>query len=132
MTPAIDRTAGRGFETAIRESPLDPTPHLVYADWLEERGDEEGAAVHRAAGLWLIADQRAWCQLPLDLQQDALRLLLSSLCSTLLPEIEARLAGLNGSRRVRTLGLDDVLGTVLLARRRQKGWAAAGGGSSTN
>ena len=31
-------TQEQGFHEAIAEAPLDPTPRLVYADWLEEKG----------------------------------------------------------------------------------------------
>src|SRR5262245_7310286 len=33
-------TPHQGFLQAIREDPDDDTPRLVYADWLEENGDE--------------------------------------------------------------------------------------------
>lgn len=33
------------FLKAIRESPEDPLPQLVYADWLDERGDGRGEIV---------------------------------------------------------------------------------------
>src|SRR4051794_11232974 len=35
-------TAEGAFLEAIREQPDDDTPRLMYADWLEERGDERG------------------------------------------------------------------------------------------
>lgn len=38
------------FHSVIRENPLDPTPRLVYADWLEEHGDPTNAADHRFVG----------------------------------------------------------------------------------
>ena len=31
-----------GLITAIREAPDDPAHRLVFADWLEERGDPHG------------------------------------------------------------------------------------------
>lgn len=36
------------FRQAIRENPLDPTPRMIYADFLEEHGDPTKAALHRA------------------------------------------------------------------------------------
>lgn len=33
------------FLKAIRESPEDPLPQLVYADWLDERGDRRGEII---------------------------------------------------------------------------------------
>src|SRR5262245_71652 len=34
---------GRAFLEAIREAPEDDTPRLVYADWLDDHGDEARA-----------------------------------------------------------------------------------------
>src|SRR5688572_8551928 len=34
-----------GFLNAIRVSPDDDTPRLVYADWLDEQGDPRGEAM---------------------------------------------------------------------------------------
>ena len=35
------------FLQAIRENPDDDAPRLIYADWLEERGDPRRAGAHR-------------------------------------------------------------------------------------
>ncbi|MEK6238587.1 MAG: TIGR02996 domain-containing protein, partial [Planctomycetales bacterium] len=35
------------FIREILANPSDPTPRLVYADWLEERGDDKKAAFFR-------------------------------------------------------------------------------------
>lgn len=40
----------QGFERAIRENPHDSTPHHIYADYLEERGNPEEAHAHRILG----------------------------------------------------------------------------------
>jgi uncharacterized protein (TIGR02996 family) len=37
------------FHASIRAHPLDPNPHLVYADWLDENGDRHLADVIRGA-----------------------------------------------------------------------------------
>jgi uncharacterized protein (TIGR02996 family) len=44
MTTNQDREA---IEKVIKENPNDPAPHLVYADWLEERGHEKEAERER-------------------------------------------------------------------------------------
>lgn len=41
------------FERAIRENPLESTHHLVFADWLQEQGEEEEAKFRRSVGNWL-------------------------------------------------------------------------------
>jgi uncharacterized protein (TIGR02996 family) len=38
-SPLADESAEAAFLREIRDRPNDPTPRLVYADWLEERGD---------------------------------------------------------------------------------------------
>ena len=48
---AVDERAA--FEKAIDDNPLDATTHLVYADWLQENGEEDEAAFRRAMGEWV-------------------------------------------------------------------------------
>ena len=36
-------TPETGFLEAIQQDPCDPTPRLIYADWLEEQGRDEEA-----------------------------------------------------------------------------------------
>jgi uncharacterized protein (TIGR02996 family) len=43
----------QAFEKAIDSDPLETTNHLVYADWLQENGEEEEAAFRRAMGNWI-------------------------------------------------------------------------------
>lgn len=43
------------FEKAIAENPNDPSHHLIYGDYLEERGHTKEARAHRAAGLAIEA-----------------------------------------------------------------------------
>jgi uncharacterized protein (TIGR02996 family) len=44
----LDRDSDQSaFHNTIRENPLDPTPRLVYSDWLEERGKAEHAQAIR-------------------------------------------------------------------------------------
>ena len=49
MTPDVTPDAERAaFMRAIRERPADNTPRLVFADWLQENGDEPRAEFIRA------------------------------------------------------------------------------------
>lgn len=48
--PAQERAA---FEAAIDEDPLETTNHLVFADWLDEQGDEEEAMFRRSLAEWM-------------------------------------------------------------------------------
>lgn len=41
-------TTADGFLAEIRANPLDDTPHLIYADWLDENGQEEWAELIRS------------------------------------------------------------------------------------
>jgi uncharacterized protein (TIGR02996 family) len=41
------------FEKGIDDNPLESTNHLVYADWLDENGDEREAAFRRSIGKWI-------------------------------------------------------------------------------
>lgn len=43
----------QSFEAAIDANPLDSTTHLVYSDWLRERGHEEEADFRKAMGEWV-------------------------------------------------------------------------------
>jgi uncharacterized protein (TIGR02996 family) len=51
-----DQEAKDAFEHKLRESPYDRDTRLVYSDWLEEHGEDEYAAWHRA---WTPEWQRA-------------------------------------------------------------------------
>jgi uncharacterized protein (TIGR02996 family) len=39
-------TQDEAFLQAIWENPEDDTPRLVYADWLQEKGDPHGEFIH--------------------------------------------------------------------------------------
>ena len=47
-------TAGAGLLRAVLEDPADDVVRLVYADWLEERGEDEttGRRAHGPALRW--------------------------------------------------------------------------------
>src|SRR5262249_34751659 len=48
----------RAFIRAIQSSPNDPTLRLVYADWLEERGDPRGDFLRLEAELAASTDAK--------------------------------------------------------------------------
>lgn len=41
------------FEKSIDDNPLDATTHLVYADWLQDHGENDEADFRRAMGEWM-------------------------------------------------------------------------------
>jgi uncharacterized protein (TIGR02996 family) len=47
------------FHQAIREDPHDPANHLIYADWLEEHGQDDRALHHRVLGRMLPHSEAA-------------------------------------------------------------------------
>ncbi len=54
---------GHALRWAILEDPIDDAPRLIYADWLDERGDEWDARLAEVIRLevWLArADRRRW------------------------------------------------------------------------
>lgn len=40
------------FERLIDEDPTNPSNHLIYADWLQDHGDDTEAAFRRSLGKW--------------------------------------------------------------------------------
>ncbi len=53
---AANIAAAEGFLKALRENPFDEDLHLVFADWLEERGEDDEASYHRT---WTPERQQA-------------------------------------------------------------------------
>lgn len=60
QTPVPTMDARRAFLAEIALAPDDPTPHRIYADWLEENGEIEEAHRHRT---WTVERARAELQL---------------------------------------------------------------------
>jgi uncharacterized protein (TIGR02996 family) len=55
-----------GFLQAIQENPNDPAPRLVYADWLEERGDVRGEFLRLEHQLTQIPQRLAQLRAQID------------------------------------------------------------------
>lgn len=52
MSQTTITTERDAFLAAIAADPKDQAPKLIYADWLEEQGDTDGAAYYRGPALW--------------------------------------------------------------------------------